>query len=177
MSLTLRTTREGVDWERVAALLAHFGLSHDDAETQRLIFERSYAVVFAYDGDRLVGCGRAISDGIRQAAICNIALEEAYHGQQGGRAIIESLKAQLEGCTITLYTHPQTIALYEKLGFRRQKTGMVIFCKEPEVEVWMEEVGFLLPRGHRFPDTESSYPGDRSEKGPSNSKEGIASSL
>ena len=158
LSLTLRTTCEGIDWERVAALLAHFGLSRDDAATQRTIFERSYAVVFAYDGDRLVGCGRAISDGVRQAAIINIALDEAYHGRQGGRAIIESLKAQLKGCTITLYTHPQTVALYEKLGFRRQKTGMVILCQAPEVERWMEEVGFLLPRGHRFPDTESRYP-------------------
>jgi ribosomal protein S18 acetylase RimI-like enzyme len=158
VALTVRTDCEGVDWERVAALLTHFGLSGDDAPTQRLIFQRSYAVVFVYDGELLVGCGRAISDGIRQAAICNIAIDETYQGRQGGRAIIESLKAQLKGCTITLYTHPQTVALYEKLGFRRQKTGMVIFCQEPEVELWMEEVGFLLPPGHRFPDTESIYP-------------------
>jgi hypothetical protein len=34
----------------------------------------------------------------------------------------------------------------------------VIPAKEPEVEAWMEEVGFLLPRGHRFPNTESGYP-------------------
>jgi ribosomal protein S18 acetylase RimI-like enzyme len=146
----LRTTTEGVDWERVAALLAHFGLSHDDAQTQRTIFERSYAVVFAYDKDLLVGCGR-------QAAIYNIALDEAYQGRQAGRAIVESLKEQLKGCTITLYTHPQTVALYEKLGFRRQKTGMVIFAQEPEAFHWMEEVGFLLPSGYRFPDTESIY--------------------
>jgi ribosomal protein S18 acetylase RimI-like enzyme len=158
-SLTLRTSVEGVDWERVAALLAHFGLSHDDAQTQRMIFERSYAVVFAYDEELLVGCGRAISDGIRQAAIYNVALYEAYQGQQVGRAIVESLKERLKGCTITLYTHPNTVALYEKLGFRRQKTGMVILSQEPEVELWMEEVGFLLPRGHRFPDTESTNQG------------------
>jgi len=155
--LQLRIRCEGVDWERVAALLAHFGSSDDEAETQRMIFERSYAVVFVYDDERLVGCGRAISDGIRQASIYNVALDEAYQGREAGRAMIESLKQQLKGCTITLCTDPQTVALYEKLGFRRQKTGMVILGKDPEVEAWMEEAGFLLPRGHRFPDTESQY--------------------
>jgi hypothetical protein len=37
--------------------------------------------------------------------------------------MIESLKQQLRGCTITLYTHPQTVSLYESLGFAAKRPG------------------------------------------------------
>lgn len=152
MSIEIRTSKVNVDWERVSFLLQHFGLSHEDAERQKLIFERSYAVAFAYDEELLIGCGRALSDGICQAAIYNIAVDSGYHGKQIGRAMIDSLISQLQGCTIILYTHPQTVALYEKFGFRRQKTGMVLLQKEQEEVEWMEKEGFLLPLAYRFGD-------------------------
>lgn len=154
MGIEIRTSLEGVDWERVSSLLACFGLSHEDAPTQQLIFERSYAAAFAYDGDKLIGCGRALSDGIVQAALYNIALEEAYHGKQTGRALINSLLEQVKGCTVILYTHPKTVGLYEKFGFRRQKTGMVKLSKPTEEAKWMEDTGFLLTEHYRFGDNE-----------------------
>lgn len=154
MGIGIRTSREGIDWEKVSSLLSYFGLSQEDGATHKLIFERSYAVAFAYDNDKLIGCGRALSDGIAQAAIYNIALEEAYHGKQVGRGIINSLLEQVEGCTVVLYTHPKTVGLYEKFGFRRQKTGMVRLNKSPEEAKWMEETGFILTEGYRFGDNE-----------------------
>ena len=150
MSIEIRTSNDNVNWERVSLILQNFGLSHEDAGRQQLIFEHSYAVAFAYDGDFLIGCGRALSDGICQAAIYNIAVDPLYHGKQIGRAIIDSLISQLQGCTIILYTHPQTVALYEKFDFRRQKTGMVLLQKEQKEVEWMEKEGFLLPKGYRF---------------------------
>ena len=53
-----------------------------------------------------------------------------------------------------MYTHPQTIAMYEKFGFRRQKSGMAIYHgNETELQRF-EEVGFILPEGYRFHDNE-----------------------
>lgn len=152
MSLSIKTSKEHVDYQAVADILKRAGLSNYDAETEKKIFENSYAVAFVYDDDKVVGCGRALSDGVCQAAIYNIALDEAYRGSQWGRAIIESLLEQVKGCTVILYTHPQTLAMYEKFGFRRQKTGFVIFNKSEEELKWMEEEGFLLPEGYRFHD-------------------------
>lgn len=161
MAIEIRTTTQGTNWERVRRILEEAGLSHDDADIQRQVFERSYAVAMAYDGDVLIGCGRVLSDGLRQAAIYNIALEPAYRGREIGRAIIESLMEQVKGCTVILYTHPQTIGLYETLGFRRQKTGFVRFDLQPERMTFMEREGFLLPEGHRFGDNyfENTPPG------------------
>lgn len=152
MSIIIRTEKEQIDWKKVSQLLAYYGLSHYDADITKVIFQRSYAVAFAYDDDRLIGCARALSDGIAQAGIYNVALEESYHGQQIGRKLIESIKEQVKGCTIILYTHPDTVNLYEKFGFRRQKTGMVLLDKPQDEKLWMEEVGFLLPEGYRFHD-------------------------
>lgn len=130
-----------VDFARVAQLLNHFGLSSLSAEEQKLVFERSYAVVFVYEEEKLIGFGRALSDGICQAAIYNIALDEAYHGKGLGKTIIEQLIDQVSGCNIILYTHPNTVSLYEHLGFRRMKTGMAIYHRDHVAE--LEKMGFI----------------------------------
>lgn len=69
MSIRLVTDKENVDYQAVADILDHFGLSHFDAATEEKIFKNSYATAFIYDGNQVVGCARAISDGVCQAAI------------------------------------------------------------------------------------------------------------
>jgi aralkylamine N-acetyltransferase len=152
MSVYIKTSTEDVDWERVAWLLKSFGLSGFDANTQEKVFKNSYATAFVYDDEKIIGVGRALSDGICQAAIYNIALDEEYHGKQIGRDIIENLLDQVKGCNVILYTHPQTVAMYEKFGFRRMKTGMAIY--QADHLEFMEQMGFLLPEKHRFKDNE-----------------------
>lgn len=79
MSIRLVTDKENVDYQAVADILDHFGLSHFDAATEEKIFKNSYATAFIYDRGQVVGCARAISDGVCQAAIYNVALlEEGY---------------------------------------------------------------------------------------------------
>lgn len=133
MSYKIQKTTESINWSKVAEMLSHFGLSNLDAETQQKVFERSYAVVFLFDNENLIGFGRAISDGICQAAIYNVALDERYHGKGLGRKIINEIIEQVKQCNIILYTHPKTIEFYEKLGFLKMKTGMAMY-KEDHLE-------------------------------------------
>lgn len=154
MNIKLRTDKENIDWQAVADLLSYYGLSQLEADTQRKVFENSAVVAFLYDGDRLIGCGRALSDGICQAAVYNIALAEEYRGMGLGRKLIGSVLEQVKGCTVVLYTHPKTVAMYEKFGFRRQKTGMVILNDDPEKLAFFEKTGFILPKNYRFGDSE-----------------------
>lgn len=130
MTYRVQKTTENINWTRVADLLAYFGLSEFDAKTQQKVFEQSYAVVFIFDREQIIGFGRAISDGICQAAIYNIALDEKYHGKGLGKEIINQLISQVEQCNIILYTHPNTVNFYEKLGFLKMQTGMAIYQKE-----------------------------------------------
>ena len=52
MSIRLVTDKENVDYQAVADILDHFGLSHFDAATEEKIFKNSYATAFIYDGGR-----------------------------------------------------------------------------------------------------------------------------
>jgi N-acetylglutamate synthase-like GNAT family acetyltransferase len=132
--IRFQTDYEGVVWEQVAELLWSYGLTDLTADRIQQAFENSYAVVFAKDSQgRIVGCGRAISDGVAQGAIYNIALAKEYHGQGFGREIMRRLVVQMRGMIITLYTHPKTLDWYEKLGFSRSNTAFVRF-REHEID-------------------------------------------
>lgn len=141
MSYRFQKNCTSIDWARVAEMLSYYGLSSLDADTQSVVFQRSYAVVFVFDDEKLIGFGRALSDGICQAAIYNIALDEGYHGKGLGREIINHLIDQVSQCNIILYTHPKTVSLYEHLGFRRMKTGMAIYQKDHIIE--LEKMEFI----------------------------------
>ncbi|WMC93274.1 GNAT family N-acetyltransferase [Kineothrix sp. MB12-C1] len=149
-NITYKLTKGDVNWQEVSDVLRRSGLSDHSAGEQEIIFKNSYAVVFVYDKDKIVGVGRALSDGICQAAVYNIALDEEYQGYGIGRRLIALLLDQLKGQNIILYTHPRTVALYEKMGFRRNKTAMCIFDVGKEKQEWMEQEGFLLPEDYRF---------------------------
>lgn len=152
MNITYKTTKENINWQEVSEVLKNSGLSDHPSWEQEIIFTNSYAVVFAYEEDRIIGVARALSDGVCQAAIYNVAIDEKYQGYGVGRKLIETLLEQLKGQNVILYTHPQTVALYEKLGFRRNKTALCIFHGEQEKLDWMSQQGFLLPEKFRFAD-------------------------
>lgn len=150
--VTYKLTKEGINWKEVSDVLQRSGLSDRSPMEQEIIFTNSYAVVFVYDRERIVGVGRALSDGICQAAIYNIALDEEYQGYGIGRKLIQLLLDQVRGQNVILYTHPRTVALYEKIGFRRSKTAMCLFHGSEESLNWIDKEGFLLPETYRFVD-------------------------
>lgn len=157
MEIIYKTTRENINWQEVSDILRRAGLSDHTPEEQEIIFTNSYAVVFVYDGEKIVGVSRALSDGVCQAAVYNVALDEEYHGRGIGGQMIARLMEQLKGQNIVLYTNPPNVALYEKFGFRRSKTSMCLFVGTPEHLAMMEEHGFMLPEGYRFPDEQNQH--------------------
>ncbi|OCG15786.1 acetyltransferase [Gilliamella sp. Fer1-1] len=141
MKIVIQQHCEDINWQDVADLLTFYGLSSFDAKTQEQVFRNSYAVVFLLEKDRVVGVGRALSDGICQAAIYNIALVKRLHGQQYGRLIVDKLVERVQHCNIILYTHPQTVEFYKNLGFDLMKTGMARY--QPEHLTEMKNMGFI----------------------------------
>ena len=135
----IKTDIDGFDFREVTDLLNGFGLSDLDNDKQRLVFERSYAKVFILKDGHVAAVGRALSDGIAQASIYNIAVREDLGGQGLGRTVINELLRQVEGCNVVLYTHPKHIGLYEHWGFRKLKTSYAHF---PNEEHFLTE-GFL----------------------------------
>jgi N-acetylglutamate synthase-like GNAT family acetyltransferase len=133
--LKFQNNYDGIRFKEVADLLHSYGLTDLPDELVERAFRNSYAVVFVKDGERTVGCGRAISDGVIQGMILNIALEEAYHHRGIGREIMRQLVLQLKNMIITLYTHPKTLDWYQELGFSRLNTGLVRFREREATEM------------------------------------------
>ncbi len=155
----IETDPDKVDYQQVADVLHSAGLaSQTDVEGTEKAFRNSDITIFIKDGDRVIGVGRALTDFVSQGAIYNIAVDSAYQGQHVGHTIITTLLAKLEGINVILYTHPQTLTLYEKYGFRRNKTAFAHFSHaSPEGLEWMEDEGFFLPEGYRFASEKGRY--------------------
>ena len=128
MNLIYQENCNNIPWEVVPALLKKVELSHTEPDVHRKAFEASREVVFVFDGERLIGIGRCLSDGIRQAALYDIAVEPEYQGQGIGRAIVDRLMRNLSGCNFILYASPGKEDFYRCLGFKKMKTGMVLFA-------------------------------------------------
>ena len=129
MELKFQNDCLDIDWELVPEILKEAGMSFHDADIHRKTFSASASVVFVFDEQQLIGFGRAISDGVVQAAIYDVAVLPSWQGQGVGKQIIQKIVASLPGCNFILYASPGKEPFYEKLNFRRMKTGMALFVK------------------------------------------------
>jgi ribosomal protein S18 acetylase RimI-like enzyme len=94
--------------------------------------------VFVYHADRLVGFGRAISDGVYQAAIYDCAVLPEFQRMGIGTTIMKNILLRISHCNAILYASPGKEGFYQTHGFRKMKTGMAHFKKG----VAMRERGF-----------------------------------
>jgi ribosomal protein S18 acetylase RimI-like enzyme len=138
MNIEMAYDTEHVDWQKVADILKSVNMAYHAPERHKQAFEASFCTVFLYDNDVMVGFGRAISDGAYQAAVYDCAVSPAYQGQGLGKRIVTALLSNLENCNVILYASPGKEGFYEKLKFRRMKTGMAYFLSRDA----MSEKGF-----------------------------------
>lgn len=138
MDLYLKHDIIDIDWTLVSDILKIAGLSSSEPKICERAFRGSQVTVFAFDDSKMIGCARAISDGVKQAAIYDVALLPEYQGKGIGRILVESLMEKLPGCNFILYSNLGKESFYEKMGYRRLKTGMAKFVNADN----MKERGF-----------------------------------
>lgn len=128
MELTYQENCTNIDWDKVPELLSKVGMSFVSADKHRISFENSYAVVFVFDEKKMIGIGRSISDGVRQSALYDIAIDPIYQGRGIGRSILDRLMNASPDCNFVLYASPGKEDFYRKSGFKKMKTGMMLFA-------------------------------------------------
>ena len=114
-------------------------MGHYDANLHQQAFQCSFAVVFVFHDDRMVGFGRALSDGAYQAAIYDFVVIPDYQGKGIGQTILKRLCRKIAHCNVILYANPGREGFYAKAGFCMLKTGMGRFLNPQK----MEEKGIL----------------------------------
>lgn len=128
MALTWELTTHRIDWHALSHLYRIAPLGEKDPQDLEVVFTNSRFKCFVYDGDTLVGAGRALADGLDCSYICDLAVHPDHQGAGLGRGIVSRLIELSRGHRkIILYAVPGKEPFYRKLGFKRMCTAMAIF--------------------------------------------------
>jgi ribosomal protein S18 acetylase RimI-like enzyme len=102
-------------------------MKYRSPERFQAALERSWPIVTAWDGARLVGICRTVTDGQYTAYIADLAVDPDYQGAGIGSGLVEKTLKLLEDFdTIALVTSLAKVAFWEKHGFANFPGGMMI---------------------------------------------------
>lgn len=97
-------------------------------EDIRAMLVQTDLALSAWDGERLVGFGRVLTDYVYRASIWDVIVDEAYQGQDVGTQIMQRILHHplLKRVELFWLCTRDKQAFYEKLGFSsNEQTGMV----------------------------------------------------
>lgn len=103
------------------------------------VFEASNVIALVTVEDRIVGIGRAMSDGVFNAAIYDVVVHRDFQKQGIARKIMEYLLGQLRDVScVHLISTTGNEEFYRKLGLKRIKTGMARYLNPKLMDEYLE---------------------------------------
>ncbi|MDN7228058.1 GNAT family N-acetyltransferase [Planococcus sp. N064] len=95
------------------------------AELQNMC-QQSWYVLYAHQGNKLVGMGRIVSDGVITGLICGVGVLPSYQGVGIGRMLMNGLIEQCDHHRIIpqLMCTEDLESYYEAMGFKKFAIGM-----------------------------------------------------
>ncbi|WP_447973739.1 GNAT family N-acetyltransferase [Nitrospira sp. Kam-Ns4a] len=106
-------------------------------EDAREMLASTDLAISAWDGDRLVGFGRVLTDYVYRASIWDVIVDQAYQGQDIGSALMQQIlqHPSLKRVELFWLCTRDKQAFYEKLGFSsKEQTGMV-WARAPQARL------------------------------------------
>ena len=136
MTITYKCDLDGVDWRAMKTTLVRDAFDNGRTPEQlKASFENSYGTCIAYDGDRIVGTARVLSDGVCNAYIVDVWTLSDYRRQGIARTMLQLLMDDLPGQHVYLFSD-DAADFYKKLGFRERPIGL-----EKVVGTWLVNEG------------------------------------
>ncbi|WP_054699992.1 GNAT family N-acetyltransferase [Desulfosarcina cetonica] len=128
MNITIKYGTENIDWMALCEIFRLAPLGTREPEKLKIAAENSHTVCSAFTGQKIIGFGRAISDGQYQSAIYDVVVLPEFQNQGVGKLIMESLLEKLpKSGPVLIFVAPGKQEFYRKLGFGKLKTGMGLF--------------------------------------------------
>jgi GNAT superfamily N-acetyltransferase len=124
MAVRVDESLDGIDWVQAKADLAADDFDNGRSpQALRASFEQSQHVAIAWDGDRVVGMARLLSDGVCNAYLLDVWTMSAYRRQGIGTTMVRQLMSRVPGQHIGLQTEDAE-AFYASLGYHHQPVFM-----------------------------------------------------
>lgn len=91
-----------------------------DDEMMKGMIENSNLVITCWDGDRLVGISRSVTDFFYCCYLSDLAVDISYQNQGIGKKLIEETSKRLgDLCKIILLSAPAAVDYYPHIGFEK----------------------------------------------------------
>jgi predicted N-acetyltransferase YhbS len=114
-------TGNDLDLDEVIALYRSSTLGDrrpvDDRERMRAMLEHANLVVSAWDGEKLVGVARSLSDFAWCTYLSDLAVDLAYQKSGIGRELVRRTQELGGRATVLLFAAPAAVDYYPRIGF------------------------------------------------------------
>ncbi|MEI5909690.1 GNAT family N-acetyltransferase [Bacillus spongiae] len=128
-----------VNIEEIKEVYHSVGWTKHNEENIKLIFNASHIMTFVLINNKVVGIGRALTDGIFNAAIYDVVVHQDYQGNGIASHLLTDILNKLEGIScIHLISTTANEAFYHKFGFKKVKTGMAKYRNPKLIAEYLE---------------------------------------
>jgi ribosomal protein S18 acetylase RimI-like enzyme len=125
MDIIIHGDFSNVNLEEMKKIYQSVGWLKHSNDIIKQVFEASNVIALATVNGRIIGFGRALSDGVFNAAIYDVVVHQEYQKQGIAKRVMEYLLGQL--CNVScvhLISTTGNDEFYQKMGFKKVKTGM-----------------------------------------------------
>ncbi len=100
---------------------------YDDLNRMKKMLDNANLLVTAWDGEKLVGVARALSDFSYCCYLSDLAVIKEYQHQDVGHELVSQVQNQLgDECTLLLLSAPDVMEYYPRIGFSKADNAFVI---------------------------------------------------
>lgn len=124
LAISISQSIESVDWTCLEELFIRAPLGARSAAALEQVFRNSQIALFAYDGDRLVAAGRALTDKVSWTIIFDVVVDPDCQGKGLGKMMVEALASGSGARNVMLQSVPGKQDFYARLGYRPMTTAM-----------------------------------------------------
>ena len=119
--------------DQVIELYDRAGLPRPTNDRERIqkMYEHSNLVVTAWDGDKLVGVSRSITDWAWSCYLADLAVDPDYKAQGIGKKLVHLTKEKLgDECMLLLLSVPTAMEYYPRIGLTKEDRAFTILRKK-----------------------------------------------
>ncbi|NOS85210.1 MAG: GNAT family N-acetyltransferase [Ignavibacteria bacterium] len=103
----------------------------EDLNRVKNMIDNSNLLVTAWDGEKLVGVARALSDFSYCCYLSDLAVDKEYQNQGIGHELVNEIQKLIgEESNLVLLSAPEAMEYYPKIGFEKAGNAYIIYRKK-----------------------------------------------